>query len=273
MAPTIIAVVNGKGGCGKTSCVSNLAVVWSTQGHRVLALDLDAQGNLAVDLGIEDTDQGLALSLAIQGGTSVTPISDVRPNLDLVAAGARTDQLAAALTAQAHRQPDAPIHDVVRALDTAASRYDVAVIDTAPAGGLLEDAALVAADWIVVPTKADDKSLLGLSRVSERLSALSLSGLPTGELAGVVLFAISTAATRIRSQAREELQQAFGDRQVVFDSIVRASERGAIDQSRHGLVALEYARAARETRSLATGARTLAGDYVALADEILQRIR
>jgi cellulose biosynthesis protein BcsQ len=49
MKPAILAVVNGKGGCGKTSCVSNLTVIWSTQARRVLALDLDAQGNLAVD--------------------------------------------------------------------------------------------------------------------------------------------------------------------------------------------------------------------------------
>lgn len=272
MAASIIAIVNGKGGCGKTSCASNLAVIWSTQGQRVLALDLDAQGNLAVDLGVEDTDAGLAFSLAIQGGTPVTPITDVRPGLDLVPAGVRTDQLAAALSAQAHRDPAAAIHDIVDTVHALAGAYDLTVIDTAPAGGLLEDAALVAADWILVPTKPDDKSLLGLSRVSQRLSALSRQNLPTGELVGVVLFAISSTATRIRKQSRRELLEAFAAQPVVFDAIIRASERGAIDQSRHGLVALEYAHAARGTRRFAAGARTLADDYLALADEIRQRI-
>jgi len=272
MKPAIIAVVNGKGGCGKTSCVSNLAVIWSTQARRVLALDLDAQGNLAVDLGVEDTDAGLALSLAIQGGAPATPIPDVRPGLDFVAGGARTDQLAAALAAQAHREPAAAIHDVVDTLHTLAAAYELTVIDTAPAGGLLEDAALVAADWILVPTKPDDKSLLGLSRVSDRLGALARQGLPTGALVGVVLFGISSAATRIRAQARRDLLEAFGDQPVVFDTIIRASERGAIDQSRHGVVALEYAHAARDTRGFAAAAHTLAGDYRALADEILERI-
>jgi cellulose biosynthesis protein BcsQ len=272
MAPSIIAIVNGKGGCGKTSCASNLAVIWSTQDHRVLAIDLDAQSNLAVDLGVEDTDAGLALSLAIQGGTPVAPIPDVRPGLDFVAAGARTDQLAAALTAQAHRDPAAAIHAIVDTIHTLAHAYDLTVIDTAPAGGLLEDAALVAADWILVPTKPDDKSLLGLGRVSQRLDALARQSLATGELAGVVLFAISSSATRIRKHARRDLQEAFGHQPVVFDTIIRASERGAIDQSRHGVVALEYAHAARDTRGFAAGARSLADDYLALADEILQRI-
>ena len=272
MKQAIIAVVNGKGGCGKTSCVSNLAVIWSTQTRRVLALDLDAQGNLAVDLGIEDTDGGLALSLAIQGGAPVTPIPDVRPGLDLIAGGARTDQLAAALAGQAHREPAGAIHNVVDTIHGLAGAYDLTVIDTAPAGGLLEDAALVAADWILVPTKPDDKSLLGLSRVSERLSALARQGLPTGALVGVVLFAISSSATRIRDHARRDLLEAFGHEEVVFDTIIRASERGAIDQSRHGVVALEYAHAARDSRRFAAGARTLAADYLALADEILQRI-
>ena len=272
MESAVIAVVNGKGGCGKTSCVGNLAVIWSTQARRVLALDLDAQGNLAVDLGVEDTDAGLALSLAIQGGAPVTPIPDVRPDLDLVAGGARTDQLAAALAAQAHREPAEAIHDVVDTLHGLAGAYDLTVIDTAPAGGLLEDAALVAADWILVPTKPDDKSLLGLSRVSERLTALQRQGLPTGALVGVVLFAISSSATRIRDHARRDLLEAFGHEEVVFDTIIRASERGAIDQSRHGVVALEYAHAARDSPRFAAGARTLAADSLALADEILERI-
>jgi chromosome partitioning protein len=46
MAPAVFAIVNGKGGCGKTACASNLAVIWAAQGRRVLAVDLDAQGNL-----------------------------------------------------------------------------------------------------------------------------------------------------------------------------------------------------------------------------------
>jgi hypothetical protein len=116
-------------------------------------------------------------------------------------------------------------------------------VDIAPAGGLIEDAARVAADWIVVPTKPD-KSLLGLQRVSHRLAALRDDGLPVGVLTGVVLFAIPAAAIRIRHEARRELVNAFGDQNVVFDTVIRASERGAIDQARNGLVAVEYAHAA-----------------------------
>jgi cellulose biosynthesis protein BcsQ len=56
MHTSVLAIVNGKGGCGKTSCAANLAAIWATQDRRVLAVDLDAQGNLAVDLGVEDTD-------------------------------------------------------------------------------------------------------------------------------------------------------------------------------------------------------------------------
>ena len=278
MHTSILAVVNGKGGCGKTACVSNLAVIWAHQGHRVLAVDLDPQGNLAIDLGVEDTDAGLAFSLATQGGTPVEPIAGVRPGLDVVAGGARTDGLAAALSVQAHRNPTDAIRQVVDTLHQVASSYELVVIDTAPAGGLLEDAALVGADWIVVPTKPDDKSLLGLHRVSQRLAALGDQGLPTGQLAGVVLFAIPVSATRIRDQARGELLDAFGHQPVVFDAIIRGSERAAIDQSRHGLVAIEYAHAATTPRSdhhragFAAGATSLADDYRTLADEILTRM-
>ncbi len=281
MSTGIVAIVNGKGGCGKTSCAANLAAIWASQRPRVLVVDLDAQGNLAVDFGVEDTDSGLAFSLAVQGGPTINPVRDVRPSLDLVAGGARTDQLAAALSAQ--RNPRDAILDVVETLRAAAIAYELAVVDTAPAGGLIEDAALVAADWIVVPTKPDDKSLLGLQRVSHRLAALRDDGLPVGVLAGVVLFAIPVSATRIRDEARRELLDAFGGQNVVLDSVIRTSERGAIDQARNGLVAVEYAHAAGqlakpywqdpEAPRFAAGAHTLAGDYCALADEILERIK
>jgi chromosome partitioning protein len=280
MTTTVLAIVNGKGGCGKTSCAANLAAVWAAQRRCVLAVDLDAQGNLAVDFGVEDTDAGLALSLAVQGGPAIDPVRDVRPGLDLVAGGTRTDQLAAALSA--HRNPRDAILDVVKTLRATAASYELTVIDTAPAGGLIEDAALVAADWIVVPTKADDKSLLGLQRVSQRLGGLRDDGLPVGALAGVLLFAIPAAATRVRNQARRELLDAFGDQAVVFDAVIRASERGAIDQARNGLVAVEYADAASQLAKpywedpraprFAAGAHSLADDYRALADEILEHI-
>jgi chromosome partitioning protein len=171
---------------------------------------------------------------------------------------------------------------VVDVLRRAAEPYELVVVDTAPAGGLIEDAALVAADWIVVPTKADDKSLLGLQRVSQRLAALRDDALPVGALAGVVLFAIPASATRIRHEARRDLLDAFGDQSVVFDAVIRACERGAIDQARNGLVAIEYAHAATHLAKpywqdphaphFAAGAHTLADDYRALADEIRERI-
>ena len=138
--------------------------------------------------------------------------------------------------------------------------------------------AVVGADWIVVPTKPDDKSLLGLHRVPQRLAALAAQGVPTGQLAGVVLFAIPVSATRIRDQARAELLEAFAHQPVVFEAIIRGSERAAIDQSRHGLVAIEYAHAATTSgcdhhrAGFAGGATSLASDYQALAGEILTRI-
>jgi chromosome partitioning protein len=280
MTTSVLAIVNGKGGCGKTSCAANLAAIWASERRRVLAVDLDAQGNLAVDFGIEDTDAGLALSLAVQGGPAIEPVRDVRAGLDLVAGGTRTDQLAAALSAQ--RNPRDAILDVVAVLRATVASYELAVVDTAPAGGLIEDAALVAADWIVVPTKADDKSLLGLQRVSHRLAALRDDSLPVGVLAGIVLFAIPAAATRIRQETRRELLDAFGDQDAVFQTVIRASERGAIDQARNGLVAAEYAHAATslakpywqdpDAPRFAAGAHTLADDYHALAAEILERI-
>ena len=280
MRTSIVAIVNGKGGCGKTATTSNLAVIWAHHGHRVLAVDLDAQGNLAIDLGLEDTDAGLGFSLATQGGTPVEPICQVRPGLDVVAGGARTDGLAAALGAQAHRNPTDAIRQVVDTLHQVARGYELVVIDTAPAGGLLEDAALVGADWIVVPTKPDDKSLLGLQRVSQRLAALHDQGLPTGQLAGVVLFAIPVAATRDpRPGPRRAPRRLRTPTRRLRDDHPRLRTR------RHRPVPPRPRRHRIRPRrrpddrdrgdhraGFAAGAASLAGDYQALAHEILTRI-
>ncbi len=81
-----IAVSNGKGGVGKTSVASHLAGIAAAAGWKVLAVDLDPQGNLGQDLGYYQADRGdsgRSLSDAVIDGTELVPLRDVRPNLDV----------------------------------------------------------------------------------------------------------------------------------------------------------------------------------------------
>src|SRR5437667_7385914 len=93
--PSCVMVSNGKGGVLKTSLAANLSGLAAASGWRVLAVDLDPQGNLAGDLGVLDrSDGGAGLFAAVAEHTPLEPLRAVRPGLDLVAGGPRTADLA-----------------------------------------------------------------------------------------------------------------------------------------------------------------------------------
>lgn len=281
--PELVLVANGKGGVGKTSVSVNLAAVWAAAGHRVLVIDTDPQGNAAVQLGVTEHDKGRGFHLAVIGGASAVPIEGVRDGLDLVAGGDELDSLNAALAAKQARNRDSALDTIVAALRASSANYDLVVIDTAPAGGVLIDGLISAADWILVPTKPDEASLLGLARVATRVGELAAQGRPVAELLGVILFGISTQATGLRRETRGALDDLLpGTGGKVFDAVIRGSERAAVDQAGAGLMASEYKAAAealsepwyrnRDAPRFAAGAAALAADYAGLADEVLEDI-
>lgn len=280
----LLLIANGKGGVGKTSVSVNLAAGWASAGLRVLVIDTDPQGNAAVQLGVADHDGGRSFHVAVIGGAPAKPIEGVRDGLDLVAGGDEIDALNAALAAKQARHRDGALDAIVTALKASSTSYDLVVIDTAPAGGVLIDGLISAADWILVPTKPDESSLLGLARVATRVGELAAQGRPVAELLGVVLFGISTQATALRRETREALEELLpGTGGNVFKAVIRASERAAVDQAGAGLLAAEYQAAAtalsepwyqnREAPRFASGASALASDYSELADEVLADIR
>src|SRR5258708_1967950 len=96
----VIAIVNEKGGVGKTTITSNLAGQAAASGYRVLVVDINRQANLALDLGYRRAegidDEGEALLTAIMRSKAVTPVGGVRPNLDVVPGGELLADLARA---------------------------------------------------------------------------------------------------------------------------------------------------------------------------------
>ncbi len=82
----VVVVAQGKGGVGKTSLTANVAGLAAASGHRVLAVDLDQQGNLARDLGYEPGD-GERLLQAFVAGQPVPVVKGIRPGLDVVPGG------------------------------------------------------------------------------------------------------------------------------------------------------------------------------------------
>lgn len=286
-----IAVLNGKGGAGKTSVVTNLGGLFATAGYKVLVVDLDPQGGVGHDLGYAGTavaDDGQALKDAVVTGQPVRPVPNVRQNLDVVPGGQELLELADVVLSRQRRGSDAATM-LAKSLTPTAQRYDLVLLDCPPGEEALQELALIASRFILIPTKTDAGSRQGLYRVGQRfLAARSVN--PSLELLGVLLFATQSNARRVSSEARDLIRAELGDTAPVFATAIRAAEATAFDCRQRGQLAHELEQAVagqapwyesvraptqdghRPRRRLASSASGVAADYENLADEVLREL-
>lgn len=283
----VVAIANSKGGVGKTSLSTTLAGLAATAGYKILLIDLDPQGNAGEDLGYTgrgEGDDGAGLVAAIAAGTPLAvALAQVRENIDVICGGDRLDDLAGLLLSRHRRGED--VADVLAAplaVLLAERDYDLVLIDCPPGESTLQMLALGAARWLVIPTRGDAASLKGMSRIAHRLVQARTHN-PDIELLGVVLFDIAISATRLRREIAEQITKSLGGVAPLFDATIRHSV-AANDARGRGLLIHEHAaalegdepfwQALREGRRPVSpgSAPALAGDYAALAHEILLRI-
>jgi chromosome partitioning protein len=282
MIPSALMVSNGKGGVLKTSLAANLCGLAALSGWRVLAVDLDPQGNLASDFGVlEQSDGGAGLLRAVAEQTPLEPLREVRPNLDLVAGGPATAELTgllshAALTGQV-------VHGrLERALAPIAADYDLLVFDSPPGEALIHTLALTAAHYVLIPTQPDMASIHGLGAVFGRLLNVRDSTNPAVEVLGVVVGPVGTQSTAIVRDTRAKLVEVLGETIPVFDPAIRHTQAAAVHCRERGLLAHEYEAAAGAAApwwkrrgsgesgpSFSSAAAGLAEDYQRLAEAIL----
>ena len=286
-----IAFVNGKGGVGKTSITANAAGILANSEWRVLAVDLDRQGNLQKDLGYREDDrhdQGEMLFRALtDDDRHLEPVlTEVRPNLDVIPGGEQIEYADAGLARQGF---DPRL--LAAKLAPLASEYDCILIDCPPAGGIMTSLAMGAARGLVIPVRADDGSTEGLELVADQFQRVKASSNPDLVVLGVAIFALETGATALRKTVRTELSEALGEVAPVFTSVIRHSARSAFDTRRAGELAHEYETVASSSkgqrlkalregggaaltrlRRFSSSADGLAEDYAALVEEIVTRL-
>lgn len=280
-----VAVINGKGGTGKTSVVANVAGLAAAAGYSVLAIDLDPQGNLSRDLGYarlagERPAGPLMTALADRG--ALTPLASVRPNLDVVAGGEDLEDWSALASSwrSRGRQPGAALDVALRDLS---SRYDLVLLDCPPGNRELQLLAVHAAKWALVPVRADEASLDGMIRVAALFEGVAQYN-PDLQLLGVVLFGIESRASRVRAAVRAQISEELGDPHLVLDAEIRHVTAPARDARARGQLVHEYEQdvlaaprffepGGRNTERLAASAPGLAGDYQQLAREVLMRMQ
>lgn len=156
-----IAVINQKGGVGKTTTTANLAHAFAIKGHSVTGIDMDPQGHLAAHWGCFRRDSS-GVGQVLLGEKIIPEVAvSARDKLHLVPAGEGLKNIERGECGEL--SPDS----LKDALSLVADTQDFTFIDCPPASGLLIDYALSAADEIIIPVAADYLALRGLSDIIE----------------------------------------------------------------------------------------------------------
>ncbi|MDT7681811.1 MAG: chromosome partitioning protein [Pseudonocardiales bacterium] len=284
----VVAIVNDKGGVGKTSIAANLAGQFAGAGYRCLLIDLNRQANLADDLGYRGSDaddQGAGLLGSVLAGAPLAPSLNVRPQLDVVCGGARLEDLTPIMVSRLQHRGRMAFRVLGDVLAPIASDYELVFIDCPPESTILSDLALAAARWVLMPTKSDVGGLVGMTLVAQRFT-LAQEINPRLGLLGVVLFATGSRSRAIHGEALGAIDGAFGGDSPRFETTIRHAERTAQDARRLGKLAheLEIEVAAQpawwealrldiRTPRVSATAASVAGDYRALGVEVLTALQ
>ena len=214
----VIAFANQKGGVAKTTSTLNLAVAFAEQGHRVLAVDLDPQGNLTMSQGMNpDSIERSMYDVLVHK----LPIEHVihQSEIDLAVSSIDLAGAELALSAVIGRE-----RALEKALLPIKERYDFVLIDTPPSLGLLTINALVAASGVIVPVQCEYLSLRGLVQLENTLSMIRENLNPVVMIEGILPTMFDSRTLHSR-EAVEILQENFGE--LVFRTRIRKTVRYA----------------------------------------------
>ena len=248
----IIAVVNQKGGVGKTTTSVNLTAALTEMGKKVLLCDFDPQANASSGLGVDKRKLRKSVYDVVVNDVPAadavihTPYGDVLPaTADL--AGAAVELIS---------MPE-PSQQLAKALAAVRSNYDVIFIDCPPSLEMLTLNSLAAADSILVPVQCEYYALEGLTDLMNTLRMVKKRINPRLEIFGVAL-TMFDGRTNFSTQVAQEVRRHFPGK--VFGAVVPRNVRLAEAPS-HGLPVTVYDRSSRGAQA-----------YRAMAEEISKRI-
>ena len=199
-----IAVLNQKGGTGKTTTSVNLAAGLAEAGNKVLIVDLDAQGNVAVSLGL-NTPRSI-YHVLVEGARPDDCIVNVSKNFDALTSNTSLAQAEVKLVNTPRNR-----FKVLASRMESLSHYDYIIMDCGPSLSVLNQNALTYADNILIPVSCDYLSLVGVKQILRTLKKVNELLLHPVSILGVVP-TFYDSRTRIAAEAVNTLKSYFKDR-------------------------------------------------------------
>ncbi|HBU28196.1 TPA: chromosome partitioning protein ParA [Candidatus Uhrbacteria bacterium] len=215
----VYAIVNQKGGVGKTTTTLNLGAYLAAAGKRILIVDLDPQANATSGLGInhQELEHGLYSVLIGEKNLSDVRFQTPHEGLHVVPTSQNLAGASIELVGQEHRE-----FKLSQALLTVAHEYDYVLIDCPPSLGLLTLNGLVAADHVVIPIQAEYYALEGLGQLLRTIELVQENLKPELNVFGAVI-TMFDSRTKLSKDVLTELYKHFPNK--IFRSVIPRSVR------------------------------------------------
>jgi chromosome partitioning protein len=212
----IIAILNQKGGCGKTTTAVNLASALALLGKRIMVIDMDPQGNATTAFGIEKNNVEKTIYSVLSGdielqealiSTEISGLEVIPSNISLSGA-------------EVELSKEVGYHSILEmAIDGVSNRYDYIFIDVPPSLGILTINCLVASDCVIIPIQAEFYALEGMADLLEAMELVQTRLKSPSPVKGILL-TLYDSRTRLGRDVFSNIKEYFGGREYIFKTTI-----------------------------------------------------
>ncbi|MDO8963555.1 MAG: AAA family ATPase [Coriobacteriia bacterium] len=250
----VLAVVNQKGGVGKSTTAVNLSAALGELGEKVLLVDLDPQGNATSGFGLNKNQRELCIYDALLGDTPIEAIIEPVESANVYVVPATISLAGAEIELVSAMSREGRLRGV---LEPVVGDFDFVIIDCPPSLGLLTINALTASDGLIVPVQCEYYALEGLSKLLDSVRLVKTHLNPELDVFGAVM-TMFDGRTRLSQQVVDEVRDFFDEK--VFATLIPRAVRLSEAPS-HGLPINLYDPNGKGAEA-----------YRALAQEVIDRV-